>query len=53
MAKFDDIQLKLQGDLSGCVMGFVDIKTKVAFQDKSYKLKHNLCFEVTITHDTT
>ena len=46
----------LQGDHSGCVMGCVDIKTKVVFQTFQYMdftLKRNLCFDVNTTHDTT
>ena len=36
----------LTGDHSGCVMGCVDIKTKVAFYYKVHILKRNLCFDV-------
>ena len=36
----------LQGGTSGCSLGFVDIKTKVALQHMLLILKHNLCFDV-------
>ena len=39
-----------QGDHSGCSLGFVDIKAKVAFQYKEYiLLKCSLCFDVNQT----
>ena len=43
----------IQGDPSGCALGFVDIKTEVGFNYKECILKHNLCFDVNITLGTT
>ena len=37
--------LDIQDDQSGCSLGFVDIKTKVASQYMLLLLKHNFCFD--------
>ena len=39
----------VQGDPSGCSLGFVDIKTKVEFSYKDHILKRYLCFDVNKT----
>ena len=43
----------IQGDLSGCSLGFVDIKIKVAFQYMLLTIKRNFCFDVENTLGTT
>ena len=49
-AKFDRCQTfkieLVQGDQSGSLLGFVDIKMKAAFQYMFLILKRNLCFDV-------
>ena len=35
----------VQGDHSGCSLGFVDFKTMAVFQYMLLLLKHNLCFD--------
>ena len=39
----------LQVDYSGCLLGLVDIKTKVAFWYMLLILKHNFCLDVNNT----
>ena len=43
----------IQVDTSGCSLGLVDNKTKVAFKCKENILKCNLCFDVNTTLGTT
>ena len=43
----------LQGDQSGLSLGYVDIKTRVAFWYMDLILKHKLCFDVNTTLGTT
>ena len=50
---FSNDPVFIQGDHSGCVIGCVDIKTKVAFYNTDLIIKCNLCFDVNTTHDTT
>ena len=38
----------IQGDLSGCSLGFVDIKTMVALKYKVHILQRNLCFDISL-----
>ena len=43
---FGKLQQLVQGDLSGCSLGVVDIKTKDALLYTKHILKPNLCFHV-------
>ena len=36
----------IQGDTSGCSLGFVDIKAKFAIKYEEHVIKLNLCFDV-------
>ena len=42
-------QKSIQGDTSGCSLGFVEVKTKVAFQYMLLILKRDFCFDVNNT----
>ena len=43
----------LQGDTSGCFLGFVDIKREAVFHYEEDVLKRNLCFDVNKTFGRT
>ena len=51
---FNDQGRTIQGDRSGCSLGLIDIKTKVAFQYMLLILKqHNFCLDINNTWGTT
>ena len=50
---FSTLLYRLQGDMSGCSQGFVDIKIEAAIELRLLILKLNFCFVVNRTQKTT